>query len=478
MSNKRKRDDRHRKRGWTLPGYNYMGPGNPLDNGPPTSADDNVAMEHDYAYQKYLDAGQNPYWNYNQADEEAVKKWGNSFGGMGAKAVFKTKKFLAQHNVIGHIAKMGVKRTAGSDPYSNKIRKIDEPNAPTKPNGGVRASPNQPDLRKKQAEQTKSSNLRGSISEKDAKMTKPDHPMGREDTSPAVNLQSSGAQSRGAGMTRNKMGEETTVDPVIYEKLHPFPDTTNAIMPFRHNATITGLTPTNDNAGQSAISFRLNSINDIITNSTYTSDPTPAADTTYDGTTYLSPMMYNYWKSIYRYWTVTKATYHVKWWCKTLDSNAEWSLWTYHHGQQAPPLLDGTATVKDYVRKMHKHCHKTTLTNFGASNDRNVNQCAVNISGIYEPGNYTVHNAVWEDEFSETWHKWNEIPSKREIVTFIFNKSDNASTAATTHNFEYTINITYHVQMKDLQRKFEYPLATDDIDIVTDYMALATSTAQ
>ena len=472
-NNKRKFDDRHRKRGWTLPGYNYMGPGNSLDNGPPTSADDNVAMEHDHAYQKYLDAGQDPYWNYNQADEDAVKKWGNSLGGMGAKAVFKTKKFLANHHVLGHIANPGVKRTAGQDPSPKKVAKKEEPNAPAKPNGGVRASPNQGNLRKKQEEESKSQSLKDSISQKDSKMTKPDHDMGQ---SPAVNLQSSGAQ-RGATMTRNKMGDETTVDPVRYEKLHPFPDTTNAIMPFRHNAT-TSLTPTNDTAGQSAISFRLNSINDIITNSTYTSDPTPAADTTYDGSSFLSPMMYNYWKNIYRYWTVTKATYHIKWWCKTLNSDSEWSLWTYHHGQQAPPLLDGTATIKDYVRKMHKHCHSTTLVPLGASNDRNVNTAAVHVSGLYEPGNYTVHNAVWEDEFSETWHKWNEIPSKREIVTFIFNKSDNASTSATTHNFEYTINVTYHVQLKDLQRIFEYPMASDDIAAVTDYMALATSTAQ
>lgn len=32
------------------PGHNYMGPGNPLENGQPTTHADNIARDHDYAY--------------------------------------------------------------------------------------------------------------------------------------------------------------------------------------------------------------------------------------------------------------------------------------------------------------------------------------------------------------------------------------------------------------------------------------------
>ena len=38
------------KKGLTLPGHRYCGPGNPLDNGPPTNELDAICMEHDYCY--------------------------------------------------------------------------------------------------------------------------------------------------------------------------------------------------------------------------------------------------------------------------------------------------------------------------------------------------------------------------------------------------------------------------------------------
>jgi hypothetical protein len=36
--------------GFTVPGFNYLGPGNPLDNGPPTNRVDEVARQHDLRY--------------------------------------------------------------------------------------------------------------------------------------------------------------------------------------------------------------------------------------------------------------------------------------------------------------------------------------------------------------------------------------------------------------------------------------------
>ena len=38
------------KKGLTLPGHRYCGPGNPLDNGPLTNELDAICMEHDYCY--------------------------------------------------------------------------------------------------------------------------------------------------------------------------------------------------------------------------------------------------------------------------------------------------------------------------------------------------------------------------------------------------------------------------------------------
>ena len=38
------------KKGLTLPGYNYCGPGNPLNNGKPTNELDAICETHDYCY--------------------------------------------------------------------------------------------------------------------------------------------------------------------------------------------------------------------------------------------------------------------------------------------------------------------------------------------------------------------------------------------------------------------------------------------
>ena len=46
------------KKGLTLPGHRYCGPGNPLDNGPPTNELDAICMEHDYCYSSDIPKGE------------------------------------------------------------------------------------------------------------------------------------------------------------------------------------------------------------------------------------------------------------------------------------------------------------------------------------------------------------------------------------------------------------------------------------
>ena len=41
--------------GWVVPGYKYLGPFNPLDNGTPINKVDKAAQKHDFAYQSYMD---------------------------------------------------------------------------------------------------------------------------------------------------------------------------------------------------------------------------------------------------------------------------------------------------------------------------------------------------------------------------------------------------------------------------------------
>lgn len=88
---------------WTLPGYNYLGPGNALDDYPPTNEDDRLALKHDQAYSQYIEQGYDPYWNFNDADQEFLDYVGATFPGKLAWAVFQVKKGLSHAHVLGTI---------------------------------------------------------------------------------------------------------------------------------------------------------------------------------------------------------------------------------------------------------------------------------------------------------------------------------------------------------------------------------------
>ena len=60
--------------GVIYPGSNYIGPGNSLDAGRPTSQADAVAREHDYQYDYLQKQGVDPYFTWNEADRKAVRK--------------------------------------------------------------------------------------------------------------------------------------------------------------------------------------------------------------------------------------------------------------------------------------------------------------------------------------------------------------------------------------------------------------------
>ena len=85
--------------GWVVPGYKYLGPFNPADNGEPVNSADEAARSHDLAYQSYLDAGVNPYFSYNKADSDFIESLAHdsSFGGWLGRSAFGLKKLLAPH---------------------------------------------------------------------------------------------------------------------------------------------------------------------------------------------------------------------------------------------------------------------------------------------------------------------------------------------------------------------------------------------
>nr|AGS15095.1 VP1 [Porcine bocavirus] len=84
-------------RGLLFPGYNYLGPFNPLENGDPVNKADEAAKKHDQAYNTYINKGLNPYLKFNKGDQDFIDSLqsDSSVGGNFARAVFHLKKQIA-----------------------------------------------------------------------------------------------------------------------------------------------------------------------------------------------------------------------------------------------------------------------------------------------------------------------------------------------------------------------------------------------
>lgn len=89
-----------KKRGLTAPGYKYLGPFNSLDKGEPVNKSDKAALKHDKAYGELQRRGVNPYFTYNDADEEFIDEVGDDWGGVIARGIFLGKRKLAKLKIL------------------------------------------------------------------------------------------------------------------------------------------------------------------------------------------------------------------------------------------------------------------------------------------------------------------------------------------------------------------------------------------
>ncbi|KAG9399781.1 hypothetical protein AC1031_011659 [Aphanomyces cochlioides] len=271
-------------------------------------------------------------------------------------------------------------------------------------------------------------------------------------------------------------GSESSVDPFRHWMYRPYTETQNSILPYRYIGSGTCVVPSGANAASqvSSYSFRLNSPYDILTTTTYSADPAPAADTA-DGTVQTA-QMFTFWSALYRYWTVVACHYNVHVWLNDQGNDQEMSVWIYHNGQQQPPLIaDASNVVTDLARETHRHTHLKTLRLDRTDTGKSIYNGGIHFSGEYRPGNYTVHNDVAEDEYKETWHRTTEVPSLREVCTVIVNRSDRqrAIYAGSDVTFRYVLEITYKVQWKDLKADFQYPTQLTDFSAITDAIGIA-----
>lgn len=93
-------------RGWVAPGYKYLGPGNDLNRGEPTNYNDSVAQKHDIAYNDFINANGDPYWNWNEADQKFLQDLHpDDIPTYIAKGVFSLKKGAASVGLLGTLEK-------------------------------------------------------------------------------------------------------------------------------------------------------------------------------------------------------------------------------------------------------------------------------------------------------------------------------------------------------------------------------------
>lgn len=292
-----------------------------------------------------------------------------------------------------------------------------------------------------------------------------DEDMGGDDNSGTMTA----ASARSSGGRTD--GSETHVDPFYAPRLRPFMDTQNTINPMYRTGSLTIASGTTSTS-VAHFSIRINSIWDVLTSLTYAADPTPAAGTSDGGNE--TPMLREFWQNIYRYWTVVKTHYKVRFWTNDA-TDQEFDIWCYHHGQQMPPVTvggSGGTTMYSKYRRLHRHAHYKTLNTYNsAATEKPLFKNTVTFEGVYRPGNRTVVNDVAEDEYKETWHRVTEVPSLQEYVTFIAQRSERSGTA-TQVTLNYDIELVFHTQWKDLEAKFQYMDPTAD-ETFTNFAAEA-----
>lgn len=272
--------------------------------------------------------------------------------------------------------------------------------------------------------------------------------------------------------SRNTNNGETGIDPGPTYTLNPFVESKNVFMRYRTSSSLALAAGAVGSTSCLRETYRLNSIYDIKTTSAYVADPTAAADTA-DATLNL-PQMRAYWSEFYRYWTVVKTHWKIKYWCTTSSSVSEPIMYVYFHGQQHPPVQNHLTDtrVEHYYRKKHKNMfYKKIECNPSSSTETSYfgrNRTVKEASGTFVPG--SIDNLISEDEFQETWHKMTEVPSQRELMTIMFQRSERSLDTALTCNYE--LELTFEVQLRDLKAQYEYLTIDSAIPAIAGFAAI------
>jgi hypothetical protein len=99
-----RKEKKRKSRGWVPFGYRYLGPGNDLYRGPPTTTGDAAAQKHDWHYKYLEDQGKRPKLQYSEADDDFINEVGTKhYSEWIAKNLFRVKRKFAELGIIDDI---------------------------------------------------------------------------------------------------------------------------------------------------------------------------------------------------------------------------------------------------------------------------------------------------------------------------------------------------------------------------------------
>lgn len=496
MTGKRKatyrlRSNSKKQKGFTLPGYNNLGPFNDLNT--PLKKSDAAALKHDKEYAKL---GKRAYWTFNQADEDFLEEIDDEkdIGAQIAKKVFRGKKKLAEWNILPQDPLSSKKEnnpflefdlSTGDAPLTRARKKaLERQNA--------LSQRKITDTFQKQKLEKRKTHLQ-QIERFNPKTLK-------KNPQPVLNLQEKTqvpetkmVDGKGSG---NKAGlEETKVDAVV-DVERGFPNYQFASLPWTGVQYISEKLYTNIDLG-----FRMTSPYDTIVGLNVTDRNTNASGKTSDvnmkddasDTTPANAMWFNYYAQLYKYYHVVSCKWSILF--ENLHNEPIWITQMYLNDETPSEY----ATAEDMMQwpdveahYVHSAAHfvgadgiqvgqlqngwqnetnsAATGANFIDGNAIQGGKNTLQLSGQYSPGDY--NHDIRLDADVENWTAISTNPKLREILFFrILPESQarrlhgdqGAVNYGRKFKLKFTVKLEYLVEFKELDKRLRWPTSQDPL---------------
>lgn len=467
-------------RDWSLPGYKYLGPGNPLNKGRPRNRNDAIAQLHDIAYQKIQEEGGNPYIQWSDADETARKDFSfEDYGGALGKTFFQFKKLAWQAGLINKHGKRGGE-TLDPDDSRKRLRFV----APTKSEGVRRAI-----------------KFGGSLPE-----------AGTVSNSQPTATSDSSMPNDGGGSGTDVGLKETPVDDPYVVHRGP-PDYTFASLPYMETYNRAWV-----NMWGIDHAFRMTSVYDPVIDNTVlnlngvggnvlVSTPrSPDPDTNRIS----SVRWYDYYATMYKYYHVLSCRYKI--YIENMSNEPLWAHMMFYNDVLPPQL----ATNEDImmwtgVRTQYLSPHAAAVTTDGlitsgfindlpngdpnSRNDEDDNGTAASntyassnminynngkhscvFAGEYRPGQFK--REIINDAQVENWTTVNTNPllSERLLIRLkpenpALNTASTTNTSGDSIKYKFNVSLEYLVEFKELDANLRWPVQRQPLTILINSSA-------